>query len=420
MKKVMVIGINPEYNYPGEFEEWKKNTTYFASNLGASLVSRTILKMFDADFIDNFNKIKEYKNQYELCILAFTNHATDWRDVSRYADFIEQMDIPTALFSLGVQDYSSGAGSVGPLHTSLKRILNHVTNTTGYIGVRGFHTASLLYKEGYNNVIPIGCPSLYYGMDRNLSIKKPKDFSHPVFVFHRTFADVSSNIIENIPLLGQDFLDEAVFTENHPNDSLRLKEKNRFYEHKFGGEVLDAIEKKGLFYNNFEEWFNEIRKADFVFGPRLHGCISGIINGSPSLLIARDIRVREIAAFFKIPVINYEDYKGQSLKKLYDNLDYSSFNKLYPKRYDNFIGFLSETNILKYYQKKETPKEINFSYDDLQEHRVCLYQKIDNLNSRLAKLEKNIGMKSFLTLDPIYRNGRSKVGSLIRKIKPRK
>lgn len=420
----MVIGINPEYNYPGDYNKWKSNNTKYASNLGASMITRTLIEMFDADYISDYSKTEEYKRQYELCVIAFANHATDWRDVSPFANFIEQMDIPTALFSLGVQDYTSEAGLVGPLHPSLKRILNHVTNTTGYIGVRGFHTASLLYKEGYNNVIPVGCPTMYKGMDRNLTIKKTDDFKNPVFVFHRTFADVSTDILENVKLLGQDFLDEAVFTDNHPKDPLRKIEKNLYPVHKHGRELLALIEKNGVFHNNFKGWFQETGSSDFVFGPRLHGCISGIIQGVPSLLTARDARVKEIAAFFKIPVINYEDYKGETLQQLFDNMDYSEFNELYKRRYDNFIGFLTKTNILKYYQRDEEPKEVNFTFDDLQEYRVCLDQKIDNLNKRLLKIEKNIGVKSFSVFDPLvkkteplYKKSRAKVGRIIRKFK---
>lgn len=400
MKKVMVIGINPEYNYPGDIHVWNNDTTKYASNLGASMVTRTLLEMFDADYINNFDKIDEYRQQYELCVLAFTNHATDWRDVSIYADFIEKLNIPTSLFSLGIQDYSNDAGSVGPLHYSLKRILNFVSKTTGYIGVRGFYTASLLYKEGYNNVIPIGCPTMYKGMNREHQITIPHNFKKSTFVFHRTFADVSTKVLKNVKLLGQDFLDEAVFTKNHPKDDLIEIELKKFKDHKYGSEMLNLINKNGIFHNNYDDWFLEIGNSDFVFGPRLHGCISGIIQGVPSLLTARDLRVKEIASFFKIPVINYEDFKNDTLQELYEELDYSKFNELYPQRYDNFIGFLTKTNIISYYQGKDKAKDIYFNFHDLQDHRICLYQKIDNLdkkvneiNSRLLRTEKKLKLK---------------------------
>ena len=390
MKKVIVVGINPQYNYPGDIKKWGESNTYYASNLGASFVSRTIIKMFDADYVEDIENVKNYKDKYELCVLAFTNHATDWRDVSPYADFIEKLNIPTALFSLGIQDYTAKSGLVGPLHHSINRILKYVPKTTGYIGVRGFHTASLLYKEGYNNVIPIGCPTLFNGMSRNLSINKSEQFSRPLFVFHRTFSDISIELVKNVTMLGQDLFDEAVFTSNFPNDQLKIDETSLYSKHLYGKEMLDNIKTNGVFYADYDRWFNCIGSADFVFGPRLHGNIAGIVQGVPSLLTARDIRVKEIANFFKIPVVNYEDIGRQTLKDLYNSLDYSEFNALYPKRYDNFIGYLTKAGILKYYHKDENPCEINFSFDDLQEYRVSINQKIEIMYQRAQNLEKRV------------------------------
>ncbi|HLT71717.1 MAG TPA: hypothetical protein VKZ75_03665, partial [Cyclobacteriaceae bacterium] len=61
MKKVMVIGLSPVYNYPGDLDKWSSENTRFASNHGASLISRTLMKMFDADYVDDFSKVEEYR-----------------------------------------------------------------------------------------------------------------------------------------------------------------------------------------------------------------------------------------------------------------------------------------------------------------------------------------------------------------------
>lgn len=389
-KKVLVIGLEPEYNYPGDVRLWGQNNTKYASNHGASLISRTLIKMFDADYASDIENPDKYLGKYELCIIAFATHATDWRDVTLYADFIEKLNIPTALFSLGIQDYAPESGHVNRLHSSLIRILNHVTRTTKYIGVRGFHTAGLLYKEGYNNVIPIGCPTLYNGMKRNLLIEKHSKFSTPINVFHRTIAELSSKLTDNITLLGQDFLDEVIFTENFPNDVLKAEEIKNFQKLKNGNSTLENIKKNGVFFKTFDEWFGKIGSSDFVFGPRLHGCISGLIQGIPSLMLARDIRVNEIADFFKIPKVSYKKYQEESLEELYDKIDFTAFNQLYPKRYDNFTSFLTNAGIIKYYKGEVNSSEISFSFDDLQENQLAIYMSIGNLQKRLNAIEANI------------------------------
>lgn len=404
MKKVMVIGLSPEYNYPGDYDKWSSENTRYASNHGASLISRTLIKMFDADYIDDFSRVEEYRRKYELCILAFATHITDWRDVKPYADFVEELDIPTAAFSLGIQDYVGNAGSVRSVHPSMLRILKHVSNTTGLIGVRGFYTASLLYKEGFNNVVPVGCPTLFGPLSQNFGVENRSNYSKPLNVFHRTLSDVTEKLISGIPLLGQDFLDEAVFTDRLSGDKkLVHAETQRYRGHAHGQTALDNIKLNGEFVWDFDSWFQRIGQADFVFGPRLHGCIAAIIQGIPAIMLARDIRVNEIARFFKIPVLNYGEISGLSVDDLFERTNYQDFNKVYPRRYNNFIAFLAECNILQYLVKKEEPRSLEFSFGDLQEDRVCTYQKIEDLNKRLALLERNAGIRAIARVPRIVK-----------------
>lgn len=390
-----MIGLSPVYNYPGDLDKWSSENTRFASNHGASLISRTLMKMFDADYVDDFSKVEEYRRQYELCVLAFATHITDWRDVKPYADFVEKLDIPTAAFSLGIQDYVKNAGNVRSVHPSMLRILRHVSNTTGLIGVRGFHTASLLYKEGFNNVVPVGCPTLFNPLSYDFRVERRSSYSRPLNVFHRTLSDVSAKLISGVPLLGQDFLDEAVFTERLAQDAkLVQSETNKYIRHKHGRVALENIKRNGEFVWDFDSWFDRIGQADFVFGARLHGCIAAIIQGIPAVMLARDIRVREIANFFKIPVLDYDEASDLSVDDLFERARYEEFNEVYPRRYRNFIAFLTECNILRYLTKAEEPRSFEFSFSDLQQDRVCTYQKIEDLNQRLALLERNAGIRA--------------------------
>ena len=103
--KAMVIGLRPEYLYPGKLSEWKKNNTYYAANMGASLISNAIVRQFSADYVDDFSDVSGLKNKYDVCILALATHIHPNRDVSMYADFVEQLDIKTIVISAGIQDY---------------------------------------------------------------------------------------------------------------------------------------------------------------------------------------------------------------------------------------------------------------------------------------------------------------------------
>src|SRR5690606_21682843 len=120
-KRTMVIGLGPEYNYDiNNHEVWSNDSTKYASNHGASFISRTLIDYFNADYIDDFSQVSKYKDNYDLCVIAFATHITEKRDVSRYAEFIKALQIKTVAFSLGIQDYSGSLYIVNTIHPSLR------------------------------------------------------------------------------------------------------------------------------------------------------------------------------------------------------------------------------------------------------------------------------------------------------------
>jgi len=225
----MIIGLGPEYNYPGDVREWAKDNTSYASNHGASFISRTLAKQFSGEYVNDFSDIEALKQKYDVCIIAFATHITTKRDVTRYADAIKKLDLPTFAFSLGLQDYSVTRSEIMNLHPSIKRLLSLVCERSNYLGVRGNYTAEILSQNGFKNVIPVGCPSLFWPLKRNLSINKPESFFKPAIVYHRTLAgEKTRHLLQGVPLVGQDFLDEAIFTSNLPNDPIRNAEIKRY------------------------------------------------------------------------------------------------------------------------------------------------------------------------------------------------
>ena len=298
--KAMVIGLGPQYNYPGNIDVWSENNTRYASNLGASLISNSLLKEFDADYIDDFSDINALKQKYDTCLIAFATHITTWRDVSFYTNIVEKLNMKTIALSLGVQDYAGKSVDVFKLHPSIKRLLEIVSSSSTWMGVRGHYTASILYQNGFSNVIPIGCPTMYWGLNNDLQIKKPEKYEKPLIVYHRALADSAYKIMQTTPILGQDYEDHIVFNDELKNDPKLKKWIVSEYDKMLNNKsIRKSIAENGIFVKDFTEWFNIIGKHDFVFGTRLHGCIAGLIQKKPAVLIPRDLRVKEIADFFE-------------------------------------------------------------------------------------------------------------------------
>ena len=393
--KTMVIGLGPEYNYMIEdHESWAANSTKYASNHGASLISRTLIEYFNADYIDDFNHIEEYRTKYDLCVIAFATHVTEKRDVSVYTEFVKNLNIKTVAFSLGIQDYSSASSNVSTLHPSIAELLKYVINSSGYIGVRGPHTAALLMRNGidYGRIIKIGCPTIFRPLNRNLKIEKPLKFKKPLIVFHRTMSELNRKILSGAPLLGQDFLDEVIFNESiNDNQIIKKQEIQEYSKHQNGEFTLKMIKENGLFPRTYDNWFNEIKEYDFVLGARLHGCIAAIIQGIPAVMLARDIRVQEIAEFYGIPCIRYEDIGNMSIEDIFNQADYSVFNRLYSSRFDNFVKLLADLKVdSKLVFKADIPDSYIFTEEENSDYINLLFKDIQKLNLRFSQIEDKV------------------------------
>ena len=370
MNKTMIIGLGPEYNYPEDYDLWLKYNTKYASNHGASLISRALAKQFNGEYVDpdEFSKVEELREKYDQCIIAFATHITNWRDVSLYTNFVEKLGLPTYAFSLGVQDYASTASSVLSLHPSMKRLLEIVSDRSRFLGVRGNYTASILYKNGFKNVVPLGCPTVYWNLNRDLTIHKPAQIENPAVVYHRTLAGKEGiHILKDIPIIGQDFLDEVVFTNNLDKDTKLKNDELQSYELQgFKEEALALIRENGVFHATFQDWFNYLKTRDFILGARLHGCIGALIQGVPAVLIARDLRVMEISEFFNLPYVSYNKLNTKkSALQVFEEADYTKFNQTYKVRYDNYVRFLHENGLQSQLNTDILNDDFMFTHQDL-------------------------------------------------------
>jgi len=382
MTKAMVIGINPEYSYPGTFEEWRKNNTFYASNYGGSLITRSIMKEFSADYISDFSDIRNLNETYDVCFVAFATHVHSRRDISIYADLVEKLEMKIVALSMGVQDYQNAVEEETSLSPSVKRFLSVVSEKSNMLGVRGPYTAAILERNGFDNVLPIGCPTVYSNLKPSIEVQKKHSFSNPLVVYHRSVAKFARRFMDEIPLIGQDFQDEATFTDNLSSDFVLQRIERKAYEAISGHETLyKTIEKNGYFPRSYDEWMNAICKSDFVIGPRLHGNIAAILHGIPQILFVRDLRMKEMVEMFGFPSINIEEANACSLDELYSRVDYSTFTRLYQTRYKNFIHFLKLNGVEHNLEPVETDDFIVLDRDALIRNKI-LQNQINSIANR--------------------------------------
>jgi hypothetical protein len=353
----MVIGLSPDYNYPGTLRAWQANNTFYASNYGACFLTRAIMRLFDADYISDFSDLDGLKSTYDTCVLALSTHVHQYRDVSYYADIVEKLNLKTIILSLGIQDQVNLERDIPLAHHSMIRLLGLVADRSKFIGVRGYYTAEALRKLGFKNVLPVGCPSFsWVGEDDLFISKRNVKANASAMVYHQTVAPYALHLMQHVKILGQDFLDQAIFTQDIQSDEELIKRQCELYRQYEGSrDILKAIEANGIFPQSFDQWFDTIKKSDFVFGPRLHGCIAALVNRVPALLVSRDLRTQELSEYYRIPTISYNDIKNMSEQDLIDIADYSGFNATFGERYKSFYDFLEANGLM---HKLKKPREM--------------------------------------------------------------
>ena len=177
MGKLLLFHNNAIPNEPKTYKEYlsepfemviKKaviNNAYGNRNTGTYLMTDTLKKIVKYDkLIPRFYDFDEHVDTVVTNILhrIGANLKVDipyWENILRYSDKV----IP---LSLG---FAFEGGRIAPLDESLERLLNMLSERAE-LGVRTEYDAEFLNSYGIKNVRVIGCPSLFYHMDRNFRV----------------------------------------------------------------------------------------------------------------------------------------------------------------------------------------------------------------------------------------------------------
>ncbi|MCD8124931.1 MAG: polysaccharide pyruvyl transferase family protein [Lachnospiraceae bacterium] len=275
-------------------------------------------------------------------------------------DFVDEMkDLTNLVNKLEIPSYIIGAGiRAGSEEQFPARHYGFEDETTEFIkavlkksacvGVRGEFTADFLKYLGFKeeeDYRVIGCPSLYtYG--NRLHIRET-DITPD---FKAACSGTLTTDMETIQKMGEYMKEfhDLIFV-----GQLRRELKTLYLgvDYKTDEDLtayypctihhpLYANDKVRFFYNT-DKWVDFYRDMDFTFGTRFHGVVPSILGGAPSLLIIKDIRMRELAEFHHLPhvqTIDLNHYK--SIWDVIESMDFHSPEAVAPKNFENYIDFL--------------------------------------------------------------------------------
>ncbi|MDR2532917.1 MAG: polysaccharide pyruvyl transferase family protein [Oscillospiraceae bacterium] len=212
-------------------------------------------------------------------------------------------------------------------HKMLKRMTE-----LGEIGTRGELSTEILKKNGIKSRV-IGCPSLYYNLDRELKIFKTTDRLTSININLNTKQDRLFGYAINIWQKRKEI-----------NINFTIQDFSRFLitNKPYSNFLCDT----GRLFFNVDDWINGIEYCDFSIGNKFHGNVAAILAGVPALFIVHDTRMLELCNYYKFPYIHEKDFDtSKPIEYYYELADYTEFNEYFAETYDNFIDYCKKNEV---------------------------------------------------------------------------
>eukprot|EP00178_Gracilaria_changii_P013003 TRINITY_DN3661_c0_g1_i1.p1 TRINITY_DN3661_c0_g1~~TRINITY_DN3661_c0_g1_i1.p1 ORF type:complete len:865 (+),score=129.76 TRINITY_DN3661_c0_g1_i1:129-2723(+) len=158
--------------------------------------------------------------------------------------------------------------------------------------MRGDFTVSASRLAGYKYGVSTGCPSLFINEEVHLGAvleEKYRQLTNGT----KKWLKIAFNLTGRYRMLKwmKAMADEhagSLFYAQGPEDFRVLRNHNISFD-------------RVRFFGNVADWVESLSHMDVSIGPRIHGNMAAIAAGVPSLIVAPDFRVMEMAQRMKIP-----------------------------------------------------------------------------------------------------------------------
>ncbi|MCT1579229.1 polysaccharide pyruvyl transferase family protein [Oceanobacillus kimchii] len=397
-------------------------------------VFRTFLKentTITPDYYDfNPSRADEINEKYDCYVIPLADafRQSFVPSLRKYTQLIKKLKIPVVVIGVGLRaPFEPDLNKGFDFDNDVKNFVSAVLEKSNMIGLRGEITSDYLsqlgFKEGVDHTV-IGCPSMYtFGRElniRNTSITKdsmvtvnssPLSPRHVHDFIHRGMKEYSNHYF--IPQWKKELLMTYVGAPS-------VRDDNTKYPQKMSDKVY--MENRVRYFLNVKTWIDFIKKADLSFGARLHGNITATISGTPSLIIPKDARMRELTNYHGLTHIWAGDItEDTKLSDVIEKSDFHSPEKKQAQNFDHFIDFLNKNNLDHIYKETNNPAHIPFDKQlALVDHQSPVHpisgcsveemvtrweryypaanikqdQQLKNQQKKIKKLEGNLNRKS--------------------------
>ncbi|EFN52328.1 hypothetical protein CHLNCDRAFT_139129 [Chlorella variabilis] len=217
--------------------------------------------------------------------------------------------------------------------------LKRVLASGGIMTARGRLTAAVITANGLPPPLPLGCPSLFLNHNPRLGATLQQKWDavlrqrDPNLRLAITMPAVPGELEDFFRPIVQ-MLSDRIF-KVFPNSVAILQTKRDIDTLDWFHERHDLYLREGRvrYYYDPQSWFDSLKSSfDFVFGFRIHGTMAGVASEVPGLVIATDLRIRELADSMIIPTIDMD--KANLKPESFDLFDFIESVPSYGNKFD--------------------------------------------------------------------------------------
>lgn len=324
------------------------------------------------------------------------------RPLRKLTEIIKKVTIPVVVTGVGAQLSIDGGRDFECPPEVKEATLNFVSavlDRSASIGVRGEITRDFLKQIGFaeSDVDVIGCPSLFMN-GPTLAVKKSVAHLAPSSALAingdprvpgaPSFINSTSDAYSDTYFVGQSHAELALLLWGTPSPGAEDCVTHT-------GHPLYKADRFRVF-TDAHTWFEFLRERDFSIGSRLHGTVASLVAGTPAMLLAWDSRTLELADYHQMPYRLTPDLSDlPSTAELYDEVDFTGFNRHSQENFDRFVSFLSRNSLPNIYESPDSESTFDERIESLSFHRpaTTLYGEnaTDELLDRLRWLRQGPG-----------------------------
>lgn len=365
--KVLFLGA-PIAPPADESLDFRVKFAYLGENTGNLLIGQSLLEQVKVTDVHVGHDIdpEEASERFDMILIPAANFIFKNFDFGYLADFIEATTLPCMMVGLGAQAPAADGTLMEGIPAGTMRLLQLVADRSKVIGVRGDFTAQVMNDFGFKNVEPLGCPSLYRTLKRELKIKR----THTADGL-RLSLNGSSNVVEHsVSVEAAKMVERAllrlsvekglnyVLQNEIPEMTVQLNDDpttddlaimgtlvNRFDLGVSPQEYAAHIRSKFRSFFDLKSWDEYIQTFDASIGTRFHGNLIALTNGVPAFVITHDSRTTEMAELMRIPHRRVDQIDRFDVGDLFASADFDAFEARYTQLYDRYAVFLSKNGV---------------------------------------------------------------------------